>query len=78
MPRSPKLDPRPGDEFEGPMLKCKVMSIIASTDGVESVFYKVAHKDHEYKGDPGIRSIRQWVEFVGGPETIVTKTGKEL
>lgn len=71
--RNPKLNPLPGDEFLSTVLKAKVVNIVLTDNGVESVCVAVGYKDKPYP-DKGtmVKSLAEFVTFVNNNTTKVT------
>lgn len=80
MERDPKVDPRPGDELAGPLVKAKVTTVtIAEGGAVLSVSYLMAVVGESYSmSQEDKKSIQAWRRFVGTDRTAVIKRGHDL
>ena len=69
MQRDGKTDPRPGDEFVGPLLKAKVLEITIDEIGIRNVTYTVNGKDADYHPQSRCTvTLAAWTRFVESDE----------
>jgi hypothetical protein len=71
MTRDPRVDPKPGDEVAGPVIKSKVVSVTTTEAGIAVVEYTVAAKSLEYHPEHTAKvSLEHWSQFAGCGEVL--------
>jgi hypothetical protein len=74
--RDPRVDPRPGDELRGPVVKTKVLSITLSESGTAEVEYTLAGLHFDYHEDySSTVSLERWKQFAA-PGLVVVAVGE--